>query len=185
MTSPLTLVLEVSRLGIETTAKGLLAKLAHDLSITASDFSAQASFEADTATVVLRVPVRGLSVEGVRRRGVVDRTVLSSSDRTDIARKLREEVLTSAEVVITASATVAEGARRAAATGTIEVGRKTAPLRFDADVKRNGADATVSGRATVSLAALSIPPVKGPLNAFRVDDAIDVTFELSFAPAVP
>ncbi len=124
---------------IETTAKGLLAKLAHDLSIDAADVSAEATIEGDRASVTLTFPVRSLSVKGVRKRGVVDASVLSASDRSDIERKIREEVLTSADVVVTASATVPtdEGKRCVPTTATVEAsGRKaTAPFR------RGGRDA--------------------------------------------
>jgi hypothetical protein len=183
MTTELTFKQDGSRLSIETTAKGMLAKLAHDLTIVSRDFSCTATLTDAGADVTLRVPVRGLQVDGVRKRGTVDRGVLSSSDRSDIERKIREEVLTSSEVVVTASVTdvPSEGTRTSSAGATVEVGGKKAKAKLTATITAKPEGITANGRATVSLDSLAIPPVKGPLGAFRVDDAIEVVFDLAFS----
>jgi len=185
MTTELTLKQDGSRLAIETTAKGMLAKLAHDLTILSRDFSCTATLTDAGADVTVRVPVRGLHVDGVRKRGVVDRSVLSSSDKSDIERKIREEVLTSSEVVVTASVAdvPSDGTRSASTSATVEVGGKKAKAKVSATITALPDGIKASGRATVSLDSLAIPPVKGPLGAFRVDDAIEVVFDLAFARA--
>ena len=183
MTTELIFKPDGSRLAIETTAKGMLAKLAHDLTILARDLSCTATLTDTVANVTLRVPVRSLHVDGVRKRGTVDRGALSSSDKSDIERKIREEVLTSSEVVVTASVAdvPGEGTRSGSTNATVEVGGKKAKAKLTATVIAGADGIKASGRATVSLDALAIPPVKGPLGAFRVDDAIEVVFDLAFA----
>jgi hypothetical protein len=92
-------------------------------------------------------------------------------------------VLTSSEVVVTASVAdvPGEGSRSANTAATVEVGGKKAKAKLTATVTAGPDQIKASGRATVSLDALGIPPVKGPLGAFRVDDAIEVVFDLAFA----
>ena len=89
------------------------------------------------------MPVASLRVAGVRKHGTVDKNVLSSSDRSEIERKIREEVLTGREVVVAASASgiPADGSRTIDAELTVESGR---------------AKTRVSSRVTVSVTAGAI-----------------------------
>lgn len=171
---------EHSEISIETTAKGMLAKLAHDLRLVAGEVSADVEDASGHVDLVLRAPVRAIKVDGVRKSGRVDRGVLSTSDRSDIEKKIREDVLRGAEVRVTASlpGAPAEGDHKTEA--TVEVGghRAVVPLRLIISSKDGRTHA--SGKARVSLSALKIPPVKGPLNAFRVDDDVDVLFDVAF-----
>ena len=56
-----------SSLRIETVAKGMLAKLAHDLAIDAKSLTADASYDGGKAELTLRVPIADLKVYGVRK----------------------------------------------------------------------------------------------------------------------
>jgi hypothetical protein len=47
---------------------------------------------------------------------------------------------------------------------------------------REGGGAKVSGRCDISLKALGIHEVKGPLGAFKVSDTIEVVYSLSLIP---
>lgn len=169
-----------SEISIETTAKGMFAKLAHDLRLVAGEAAVEVRGDEAGPELELRLPVRAIKVDGVRKSGVVDRGVLSASDRSDIEKKIREEVLRSTEVRVTVvlSGPPAPGSR--AFDGAVEVGghRAVVPLRVTITEKEGRTHA--SGRAKVALSALKIPPVKGPLNAFRVDDDVDVVFDLAF-----
>lgn len=173
---------DASKLRIETTAKGMLAKLAHDLAIEASDWTCEATLDGEKATLTAKVPVASLRVAGVRKHGTVDKNVLSSSDRSEIERKIREEVLTGREVVVAASASgiPADGSRTIDAELTVESGRAKARVSSRVTVSVTAGAVVASGRAGVSLSSLSIPPVKGPLGAFRVDDVVDVVFDARF-----
>jgi hypothetical protein len=181
----LTLDPAASRLVVETTAKGMLAKLAHDLTIAVSDWKCDASLEGGVATVTLRAPVASVRVEGVRKHGAVDKGVLSASDRSDIERKIREDVLVAREIVVNATAkdVPSEGTRSVEADVTIDAGRGKAHATARVTIEVTDAAFVAKGRVAASLSALHIPPVKGPLNAFRVDDKVDVVFEARFRRA--
>ena len=173
-----------SRLAIETRAKGLLAKLAHDLSIKAGDLVCTASIEGDALEMELRARVRGLVVEGVLRGKDIDRGTLSASDRSDIQRKIAADVLKANEVVATvrcsAPGNVLEPGRHdVSATVAVALGSARAETRTRASVEV-GDRIHASGRAAIKLSSLRIEPVKGPLNAFRVDDEVEVVYDLVF-----
>lgn len=170
-----------SEISIETTAKGMLAKLAHDLRLLAGELTVTvAEGEGGRLDLELRAPVRAIKVDGVRKGGRVDRGVLSASDRSDIEKKIREEVLRSADVQVKASLPSSPAPGSVATDATVEVGghRVSVPLRLSI-ASRDGRTHAL-GRAKVSLSALKIPPVKGPLGAFRVDDDVDVVFDVAF-----
>ncbi|NUP13508.1 MAG: hypothetical protein HOW73_46315 [Polyangiaceae bacterium] len=177
-----------SQVVVQTRAKGMLAKLAHDLSIDARDASATLRIEGEEAVVELRVPVAKLEVAGVLKGGDIDRGVLSRSDKDDIQKKIREEVLRSGEVVVAMRASVggspiAAGKRSADARGRIEVGGRSAQLVSRADIDATDTRVTANGRVKVNLPALGITPPKGPLGAFRVDDDVEIVYRLAFGPA--
>lgn len=165
-----------SHLRIETRAKGLLAKLAHDLSIEGHGPKGSFAVEGDAFTFTLEIPVASLRVAGVRKGGHVETGVLSSGDLADIHKKLRDEVLVgSSSVTVSAKGTApADDAKDASVELTVRAGRGEQRVRTRLTLVRDGDRITATGMATVSLEALHIPPVKGPLGAFRVDDAIEV-----------
>ncbi len=171
-----------SRVTVETTAKGMLAKLAHDLSIDARKLDATTAIAGEQITVDLTVPVRELFVRGVRKGGSVDTGVLSASDRTEIERKVRSEVLNgdTVKVKLAAKSSLEVGRSQLDARGEIEVGARRAPTSCSVTLELTEALATASGRARIHLPALGITPPKGPLNAFRVDDEVVVDFKLVF-----
>jgi hypothetical protein len=68
---------------------------------------------------------------------------------------------------------------------TIELGQRKASTTASVDIRRTASELAAKGRASVLLSRLSIPPVKGPLNAFRVADEVDIVFDLSFDAAAP
>jgi hypothetical protein len=159
-----------SRLAIYTEAEGLFSALAHDLELVAGDLQG----EANEPAVEVRLLVASIKVGGVMKRGRLDTGVLSSGDREAIERQIREEVLPGAEVI---------------ARGTIEGGRVSlevvAPrgktrMTCDVAVSSEGGAKRARGRAGISLAAIGVPPVKGPMGAFRVKDRVRVEFDLVF-----
>jgi hypothetical protein len=175
-----------SSLRVETRAKGLLAKLAHDLSIDGAGPTGTCVIEEGRFALDLELPVAALKVAGVRKGGRVDGSVLSRSDVDDIQRRLRGEVLAgNASVTLHAKGAAPEGDRATVrAELVVSAGRGRQHLRADVTVRREGDRTIATGVATVSLDALDIAPVKAPLGAFRVDDAIEVHahLELSTVP---
>jgi hypothetical protein len=173
-----------SKLTIETRAVGMLAKLAHDLSIVANGLRVEVAPSGEEVELVVRCPVAQVRVDGVRKGANVDRGVLSPSDRATIETKIREEVLRSSEVVVTMRAKVGplgQGRRDVEADGTLALGRASTKLRARVAIDAQPAQVRATGSTRVSLGSLGITPPKGPLGAFRVEDEVGVSFELVFA----
>jgi hypothetical protein len=169
-----------SHLRVRTRAKGMLARLAHDLELRTTALSGEASLEGDAWKGKLTVSVASLRVAGVLHGDRLDPEGLGDSDRLEVERKLREEVLDGTRDVV---ATL-EGASRSSGEVTVALARGSAhaPVAVRVDERPDGT-LTVNGRGTLSLSALGVREVKGPLGAFRVADAVEVLVELSLAPA--
>jgi hypothetical protein len=168
-----------SRIAIRTRATGMLAKLAHDLEIVASSIGGKATLDGEGFSAELVVPVAGLAVAGTLHGDRVDTAALSSSDRAEIQHKIRDEVFAATkEVRVKAS-----GATRARADVTVEIatGRVSSPVTLD--VEDRGDVTRVAGRVELSMKRLGLKEVKGPLNAFRVSDGVEVLFDLTLRPA--
>lgn len=171
-----------STVTIETRAKGMLAKLAHDLSIEACGLHCNLTVEGDRATITLEAPVSELVVRGVRKGDSVDTRVLSSADKSEIETKLRREVLRSTSVVakLGCQTSLDAGIRVVAAEGTVEIGARSAPASASVRLEVSERRVTALARLRVNMPALGITPPKGPLGAFRVDDDVDVVVHLEF-----
>jgi hypothetical protein len=134
--------------------------------------------EAVSWTTDLRVAVSGLRVAGTLHGDRLDQAALSASDRAEIERKLRDEVLRVAEVRVRAS-----GRDRALAEVEVMAAR-TAQVRATLSVREAGDTALqVVTSFPLSLRALGVAEVKGPLGAFKVDDAVQVLVDLRLRPA--
>jgi hypothetical protein len=177
---------QASKLTIETTATGMLAKLAHDLSIVARSLRATATVDGQRFSIEVDVPVGELEVDGVRKHGVVDRSTLSSSDKNEIQRKMRDEVLGGGTIVARAEGELPQGALEGTAsvaldvTAKVERASRTESVRSKLTLRPSAERVTAEGRFTVHLPALGIAPIKGPLGAFRVNDDIHVDIALVF-----
>jgi hypothetical protein len=175
-----------SSVTVETKAVGMLAKLAHDLSIDARGVTATAEESGGKISVVLRATVAELKVRGARKGGSIDESALSASDRAEIERKIQKEVLAAAEVVTSLScdaslAKVAEDGRRTVpATGNVEVGRARATVSSSVTLQVSSGRVVAEGKVVLNLPALGISPPKGPLGAFKLKDDVEVVFQLSF-----
>lgn len=156
----------------------MLARLAHDLEIVATSFSGTVTLEGDGFSAELVVPVASLSVVGTLHGDRVDTSALSPSDRAEIAEKIRTEVFASTKEV----RATAHGQTRSRADVTVDVtsGKMTVPTTITV-TDQSGLTA-VRGRVELSMKKLGLREVKGPLNAFRVNDAVEVFFELTLRP---
>lgn len=151
------------RLAIRTFAEGFFSPLAHDLEIRTREIRAST---ADGALVV-RVPVPALYVAGVVRRGAVDPAVLKDSDRREIERRIREHVFMGVDEV-----TVRAPSLRPF---RLEVSAGSSPIYIDLPLRAQAGD-LIGGTCELSLSRLGLPEVRGPLNAFRVSDRVQVDF---------
>lgn len=166
---------------LETRAKGMLAALAHDLSIIAEPVLSTV-VEGDAVVATLRFAPARLRVDGVRKNGAVDRGVLSQNDRRDIETKMRAEVLRGTDVTVEARVPLADvaasGESRANLRAKVTIAGRTRELDVGATVARTDDRVTVRTNVGVSMESFGLAPVKGPLNAFRVDDRVEIRASL-------
>jgi hypothetical protein len=158
---------ERSQITIRTEAEGLLSALAHDLEIRAHDVSGWL----EGAKGELRVPVDGLRVVGAVKRGRVDPSVLTTRDKNDIERRIREEVLAGGtHVEVDAEV---EG-NFVALTVRAPAGKQHVRCGFVREGPR------ARGECALSLSTLGIGVVRGPMGAFRVRDRVPIAFDVYF-----
>jgi hypothetical protein len=145
---------------IETTARGLLAAVAHDLRIEAP----VASGEADDTTCVARFRVDAMKVVASRRHGTSEWHVPDTNDARDIEHRIRTEAFAGVDEVrveATASKITVHAARTQAVATVAHV-----------------EDGKVFGECELSLAALGVGKIHIPLGAVKLDDRIVVTFDV-------
>jgi hypothetical protein len=92
---------------------------------------------------------------------------------------MREDVFFGGARLVTAAA---QGTSRSGGEATIAIGARTqrVPLTLSVDAIEGG-QLRATGRLTLSLAQLGVKPIKGPLGAFRVKDAVEVLFAIALA----
>lgn len=162
-----------SSITVRTRATGLLGRLAHDLEIQATAFSGDVRVDGDSWEATLRFPVADLRVVGALKNDRVDRGVLSTREVAEIESKIRREVLLGSEITVTL---VGSGSRGEAAV-VAPRGQQRLPVTLTRDD-----DHSVYGSLWLSLRALGVDEIKGPLGAFKVDDAIEVGFFVKLTP---
>jgi hypothetical protein len=169
-----------SRLIVRTRAAGVLARLAHDVEICASQIRGGARLDGDAWTGDLAVPVSGLTVAGALRGDRLDPGGLSVADRMEIEHRLRDQVLRGTrEVRVRAS-----GSARDRADARVELAAGSAQIAASlATREAPGGALLVSGGCRLSLRALGVQEVKGPLGAFKIRDEVEVLFEITLRPA--
>ncbi|MBI4952929.1 MAG: hypothetical protein HY908_12920 [Myxococcales bacterium] len=164
---------DTSKILLRTKATGLLARFAHDLEIEARAPQLTVTVEDASWSAELRVLVPDLRVLGVRRGGRVDTGVLSHDDRLEVERKIREEVLRAGEVRVTAS-----GTSRRGGTAAVRVGKGEQKVELALEARAEDGGFAVTGSARLSMRALGLREIKGPLGAFKVDDTVEVALDV-------
>jgi len=160
-----------SRVILRTRATGLLARFAHDLEIVAEGFEGTVEVDGDRWSTELTFPVRRLRVIGsLKKNGKIDFGAISTSDLAEIERKIRDECLRGSNVRVTAEGT---SPSRAQLQVIAPEGRQhvSCPLRVSERAKGGH---QVTGEVRLSLSALGVPEIKGPLKAFKVFDEVEV-----------
>jgi hypothetical protein len=157
-----------SSIRIRIFAEGLFARLAHDLELTTGPL--EGSVDQDSARVAFTI--EDMRVVGTIVGGRVNPDGLSASDRRDCLAKMRADVFHADKgpVEVVASRTRSGHIR-------LPSGR-TVDLALS---ELNVEEARARGSASVSLRAIGSNVVKGPMNAFRIKDRVEVTFDLCFA----
>ena len=164
---------------LRTRAEGLLARFAHDLELAAPLLRGKVTLDGDAWTADISVAVASLRVVGVVNGTEVDRVALSSSDRARIEQKMRQDVFSGGVREVTA---MAHGTSRVGGEATVTLGTRSQriPVTLSTEAPIEG-KITATGRFTLSLEKLGVKPIKGPLGAFRVKDAVEVLFTIPFS----
>lgn len=174
-----------SRVRIRTFAEGFFAKLAHDLELTCAKLEGRASRNDDSLTMgtaTVDVPVGGIEVAGILKGDSVDERGLSPSDRDDCLSKMRKDVFQSG-----ASATVRVHIVLDGGSARVKIvppnGRSVERTMRPTVSDEGEGRVRVKGALDVSLASIGSATVKGPMNAFRVKDRVEILFDVMFYPA--
>lgn len=158
----------------------MLAALAHDLEISATELRGTARLEGDAWSGELEIPVAGLRVAGTLRGDTLDPSGVSERDRREIEQRVRDEVLRGTDVV----RVVASGATRARGEARVTLASGSAAQQVTLSTSDRDAGAVgVTGSCQLSMASLGVREVKGPLGAFKLKDGIEVLFDLTLRPA--
>jgi hypothetical protein len=174
-----------SNLRIRTFAEGLFAKLAHDLELRCTQLEGKASRQGDdlsTGKAELDVPLGGIDVAGTLKGEVVDDRGLSPSDRADCLAKMRKDVFQAGpSESVHVEVVLENGSARVKVVppNGSSVERTMRPTLTD----EGGGRVRVKGALDVSLKAIGSGVVKGPMNAFRVKDRVEILFDVTFQPA--
>lgn len=165
-----------SSISLRTRAEGLLARVAHDLEIAAPVFRGKVTLDGEAWTAEIGVAVASLRVVGVIHGSELDRVALSSSDRAQIEQKMRQDVFFGGVREVTAEA---RGSSHAGGEATIAIGTRSQRVPVTLTVEAPpGGNLKATGQLTLSLSKLGVKPIKGPLGAFRVKDAVEVLFTI-------
>lgn len=174
---------QASTVRLRTFAEGLFAKLAHDLELSCRGIrgTATRTGEDDRAgTVTIEVPIHRIEVAGTVKDGRVDASGLSPSDRTDCLAKMQKDVFhtQSRDAVVRVEATLDGGKARLR---VCPPNGKEVERIVMIETRRDGSQVHAKGKFELSLSAIGSDTVKGPMNAFRVKDHIEVAFDVVFA----
>lgn len=170
-----------TKVRLRTFAEGLFARLAHDLELECRGLSGTAEIDpsARTGTARILAPIEKITVLGTLSKDKkIDANGLSPSDREDCLGKMRKDVFhaTTGDVIV--EATIDGGKARVTITPPNGERVTTRAITLPTD------DATtVSGTLEISLSAIGSDTVKGPMNAFRVKDTVEILFDVTFVRA--
>lgn len=168
-----------SRITIRTRAVGMLARLAHDLELLVTDFRGQAICNADGFTGELHVSVAGIRVSGQLHGDRVDSSGISTSERHDIEKKIRDEAFVGGREILVRG----RGTAWKTADMTVEAPHGKMPISVSIHGEEAEERIRVTGRTELSLSRLGVKEIKGPLGAFKVKDVVEVLFEITLRPA--
>ena len=172
-----------SRVRIRAFAEGLFARLAHDLELECRGLTGTAEQAGPgVGGATIEAPIREFAVAGTLKSGRVDPAGLSHEQAQDCLEKMRVHVfhVRRGDGVVRVEATLDGGKGRFRL--VFPNGRAVDRL---ADVRLESSESEVraTGSFGLSLQSIGSDPVKGPMNAFRMKDMIEIAFEAVFVPA--
>ncbi len=180
--SELTLDPKSSKIRIRTFAEGLFARLAHDLELSATKFTGTAKRDGDGGSATVEVDIHAIDVAGVLHKdGRIDERGLSPSDKHDCLDKMRREVFRAKTGDVVKVTATLEG--KSARVDVVPPNGRNVTRTVGVELAEEDVSLRVKGKVDVSLSAIGSATVKGPMNAFRVKDVVEVHFDVVFRPA--
>ncbi|GAA2655580.1 YceI family protein [Nonomuraea recticatena] len=170
---------ESGRLLVNTTRTGLGAKAGHDLTIGVTRWRGDATIDpADPANCSVTVEVDAESFEVQEGTGGVK--PLTSSDREEIAKIVREKVLHSGRhpTITFRSSRVEGSAESFRIEGDLTMVGVTQPVTVQGALT----EGRVHGSATVLQSRWGIRPYSAFFGALRVSDEVEIHFDLTLTP---
>ncbi len=166
--------IEGSSMRVRTSASGLLGKLAHNLVLESRAIELRADIRPSAWSGTLSFPVSSLRVLGAWRVAGEEPLSLAASDCLEIERRLVREVWPRPEIRVEASGS---DFHRGLAVISGLKGPCSVPvsLRSERGPERIHRVDVASG---ISLDALGVREIRGPLGAFKVSDAVDIQLRL-------
>jgi len=165
---------------VQTRTEGFAARLAYDVAVVSHNASVELEFDPQAPSeghASISVPCDGFKAHALTKPGSGKPSKISSKDAAHIAEKtthnLREAL--GAHIQISVSKIDDLGGSAFRLRGGV-AGDKVEVV-CNAQAKVNDDAIEVQGTARLSLSALGIGPVKGPLGALTVSDKIEVQFK--------
>lgn len=156
---------------LRTRAGGFFSVVAHDLELKARVARGQVKSDGEEWDGEIAIEPSSIRVVGAIKRGAVDRKVLSPSDVRDIEQRIANDVFGGVrEIVVRARGNVRSPVIR------IEGKRESI-----VELKITEENRIFHARGSISMKALGLSEVKGPLGAFVIKDAIEVDATIAFA----
>jgi len=154
--------------------EGVLSRLGHDLRFTLRGFT----LELDGDEVRGRFPTDRLTLDGALRDGALDPGALSAKDIRDIDDNVAKDVLKTKRFPEAHFSGRVDDPRSSQPRieGSLELVGRLSPLSIRARRERDG---QLTGRVQLVPSRWGIKPFKALLGAIRIQDRVDVAFEIA------
>ena len=172
-----------STITVWTYKDGLLAKMAHDLSIRATRLRADLTRDGRRFSVDVAVPVRGLRVQGQVKDGRI--LALGEKDHQKIEDNLASKDVLDAgrypDVRFTGEGALPDaGAGPLRVEGRLTIHGNARPLTLDCELREVRDRWVVVGEARLSQTAFGVTPYSALFGALKVQDEVRVSWELAY-----
>jgi polyisoprenoid-binding protein YceI len=164
---------ENGTLTVKVYKEGMAAKMGHDLTFEASDWSGKITVDTDDPSASsVQVTIDPSSLEIVNAEGGAK--PLSDKDRADIAKNITK-TLGNSDISFE-STEVSGTAPRISLKGNLTISGTARPVTLDLTV---GDDGHAAGRTTIVQSQYGIKPYSAMMGALKVKDSVDVEFDVT------